>query len=297
MSAGVMRRAVDRSNSHPTPTTAAGRNANLAKKRPPPPPKPTATPTFRPMADALKKLAEDKRREEKAESARAAAAQKATQPVKGRAAPRPPTPAPSATRAGTLTHDERRELDSMERDDEFFFQRLMSGVVPLGDDRRGRVTGAEPAPKRAPRAAASGPDPDDAVRDHLMTLVEGATRFEVTDDGKRLEGRRIDLPPSSLRRLRHGELPIDGRLDLHGKNTDEARAALESFLKERRVRRDRVVLVIHGRGEHSPAGVGVLRGEIAAWLSQGRSSQHVAAFATAAGDDGGEGALYVLLRP
>ncbi len=57
------------------------------------------------------------------------------------------------------------------------------------------------------------------------------------------------------------------------------------------------MLVIHGRGDHSPAGVGVLRGEIAAWLSQGRSSQHVAAFATAIADDGGDGALYVLLRP
>ena len=66
---------------------------------------------------------------------------------------------------------------------------------------------------------------------------------------------------------------------------------------ERRTRRDRVVLVIHGRGDHSPAGIGVLRGEIAAWLSQGRASQHVAAFATAHKEEGGEGALYVLLRP
>jgi DNA-nicking Smr family endonuclease len=40
-----------------------------------------------------------------------------------------------------------------------------------------------------------------------------------------------------------------------------------------------------------------LRGEIAAWLSQGRASHHVAAFATACPDDGGEGALYVLIRP
>jgi DNA-nicking Smr family endonuclease len=40
----------------------------------------------------------------------------------------------------------------------------------------------------------------------------------------------------------------------------------------------------------------VLRGEIAAWLSQGASSRHVAAFATARASDGGEGAVYVLLR-
>jgi DNA-nicking Smr family endonuclease len=43
-------------------------------------------------------------------------------------------------------------------------------------------------------------------------------------------------------------------------------------------------------------GLGVLRGEISAWLSQGASSEHVAAFATARSGDGGSGAVYVLLR-
>ncbi len=47
---------------------------------------------------------------------------------------------------------------------------------------------------------------------------------------------------------------------------------------------DRVVLVVHGKGNHSPRGQAVLRGEIAAWLSQGRSARHVAAFATAPDD-------------
>ena len=48
-----------------------------------------------------------------------------------------------------------------------------------------------------------------------------------------------------------------------------------------RSRGERCVLVIHGKGEHSPQGAGVLRGEIAAWLSQSAASEHVAAFATA----------------
>jgi DNA-nicking Smr family endonuclease len=63
-----------------------------------------------------------------------------------------------------------------------------------------------------------------------------------------------------------------------------------------RARGERCVLVIHGKGQHSAGGIGVLRGEIAAWLSQGACSASVAAFATARGDDGGEGAMYVLLR-
>jgi DNA-nicking Smr family endonuclease len=62
-----------------------------------------------------------------------------------------------------------------------------------------------------------------------------------------------------------------------------------------RTRGERCVLVIHGKGENRP-GAGVLRGEIAAWLSQGRAREHVAAFVTANAEDGGEGALYVALR-
>ncbi len=182
-----------------------------------------------------------------------------------------------------------------EPEDEFFFARMMSGVAPIGDPR-GRVSSA--APKVEPsKPKESANDPDEAVRDHLFDLVEGDKRFEVSDDGRRLEGKRLDLGDAALRRLRRGELPIDAQLDLHGKRAAEAREALEAFLRDRRTRRDRTVLVIQGRGEHSPAGVGVLRGEIAAWLSQGRASDHVAAFVTALARDGGEGALYVLLRP
>jgi DNA-nicking Smr family endonuclease len=274
----------------------------MAKKAPKESKRPAASgPTFRPLEAQLKALAAKAKQEEreKAEAAKKAAAQPAK---KSTTTPTPTRPAdgpkPSTPRPSTLTRDEQRELEMLERshDDEFFFRRLMAGVVPLDEDQRGRIGSAPKLPKRvAPAAPAQ--DPDQEARDHLMNLVEGGARFEVIDDGKRLEGRRLDLVESTFKRLRRGEFPIDARLDLHGRRADEARDVLERFLREKRQRRDRVVLVIHGRGEHSPAGIGVLRGEIAAWLSQGRASQHVAAFATAHDDEGGEGALYVLLRP
>ncbi|MBI2388270.1 MAG: Smr/MutS family protein [Deltaproteobacteria bacterium] len=265
-------------------------------KKKEPAPKEKGPPKFRPFEGQLKELAKKQKEEEqkkKAEEARKAAEAKAQKKK-----PPPPAPTPPIARQSTLTKQERDELAALDRshDDEFFFRRLMSGVQPIGQDQRGRVG---TAPKLPPREAKAAPahDPDAEARDHLMNLVEGGARFEVTDDGQRLEGRRVDLADGTYRRLRRGEFPIDARLDLHGKTAGDARDALERFLKEKRARRDRVVLVIHGRGEHSPAGSGVLRGEIGAWLSQGRASQHVAAFATAHGDDGGEGALYVLLRP
>ena len=76
----------------------------------------------------------------------------------------------------------------------------------------------------------------------------------------------------------------------------EAKTTLTKFLADKRARGERCVLVVHGKGVHSPGGHGVLRGEISAWLSQGRASEYVAAFATATDHDGGEGAIYVLFR-
>ncbi len=200
--------------------------------------------------------------------------------------PAPPPPIPRVPK--------RRE------DDARLLRRAYSGVSPL-DRSKGRRprNPLEPAPgggkAQAPEGAASGND-DAAVHERLRVLVLGQTPFEVTDEGDRVEGRRTDVPLDVLRRLRRGHFPIDARLDLHGMVAQEARARVGAFLRAMRERHERTVLVIHGKGDHSPMGVGVLRGEISAWLSQGASSEHVAAFSTARDSDGGPGAVYVLLR-
>lgn len=189
-----------------------------------------------------------------------------------------PTPTPSPVAAGP-------EPES--------FADLLFGVKPMGREAR---------PNRPAPAASSEPaladDPDAAaVRAHLQALVNGGeARFEIHDDGQRIEGRRLDVDPRIVRRLRRGEFVVDLRCDLHGLTAHEARAKLEDVLPRARQRGERVLLVIHGKGHNSPGGRSVLRGEMAAWLSQGTASASVAAFTTALDDDGGEGALYVLLR-
>jgi DNA-nicking Smr family endonuclease len=193
----------------------------------------------------------------------------------------------------------RRSPDEPE-DQGTLLRRLFAGVAPL-DRTRGRIPKQpierSPAVDRmASRGAQDARVDAEAVHEHLRTLVDGHSRFEVSDDGRRVEGRRLDVSLEAVRRLRRGLLPIDARLDLHGMLAEQARAQLQAFLRTTRARGERCVLVIHGKGEHSPAGAGVLRGEIAAWLSQGATSEYVAAFATAQSSDGGEGAVYVLIR-
>jgi len=181
---------------------------------------------------------------------------------------------------------------------------MMSGVVPL-DQGLGRVAksrtalergAVKDAATRKAEALAVAAVETELVHDRLRELVDGDGRFEVEDDGKRVEGRRDDVRPDVVRKLRRGLVPIDARLDLHGLRATDAQTAVGKFLTDKRARGERCVLVVHGKGEHSPGGHGVLRGEISAWLSQGRASEHVAAFATATDHDGGEGAIYVLLR-
>lgn len=170
---------------------------------------------------------------------------------------------------------------------------FMAGVRSLDEQRPSRVSpsGDKVEARKAPPIG----DVDAEARAALHMLVAEGARFEVVDDGERIEGRRIDVDPREVRRLRRGAYSIDGRLDLHGMNAGEARRQVESFVRKRRGDGDRVVALIVGRGNHSPRGIGVLRGEIAAWLSQGSVAHHVAAFASAPEDEGGPGVVLALL--
>jgi DNA-nicking Smr family endonuclease len=244
-----------------------------SKKRAPPATKASrATEGYRPFT-ALKDL---KLRVEKEEAPRPTAPQ-------GKAIPR------AGSTSSTFASD----------DEALALHRMMSGVTPLASKAR-RIPRSEtalPTSQLGERRAAAerrALSEVESVHTHLRALVEGG-RFEFEDDGRRMEGRRAGVSPDVLRKLRRGLLPIDASIDLHGLRAEEAMDALDRFLRDKRARGERCVLVVHGKGEHSPGRLGILRGEMAAWLSQGVPSAHVAAFSTAEPQDGGEGAVYVLL--
>ncbi len=204
-----------------------------------------------------------------------------------------------AARPQSSSEDARSLRPQSNSEDALSFHLLMSGVTPLSEKAArvpvavaARVTRTNPSAEQLQEAARA--EAAEAL-EHLHRLVDDAARFEVSDDGHHVEGRRIDIPTAFLRSLRRGVVPVDGRLDLHGLSAAQAKDKLHEFLRTMRTRGEKCVLVIHGKGERVPGG-GVMRGEIAAWLSQGRSREHVAAFASAVQSDGGEGAVYVALR-
>lgn len=111
--------------------------------------------------------------------------------------------------------------------------------------------------------------------------------------------RRLQL------RLKRGQLPIEGRIDLHGLGRDRAHAALNGFLSRSEAMGHRCVLVITGKGrrnwektEWDPDAreVGVIRNALPGWLRGYPNDGRVLAFSRAQPRDGGGGAWYVLLR-
>lgn len=104
---------------------------------------------------------------------------------------------------------------------------------------------------------------------------------------------RPGVQKKMLRKLRRGQLRIEDELDLHGMRVNEAGDALARFLAECTRRRLRSVRVIHGKGLGSGIGRSVLKENVARWLSL---RDEVMAYSSAQPNDGGTGAVYVLLR-
>jgi DNA-nicking Smr family endonuclease len=107
------------------------------------------------------------------------------------------------------------------------------------------------------------------------------------------QGPAAGLDRRTARRLKRGQLFIDGRIDLHGHTLDQAQAALTDFILRSRGQGKRCLLVITGKGT---GGTSVIRAALPGWLGGGAPAPAVLAFCRAQPKDGGGGAFYVLLR-
>lgn len=144
---------------------------------------------------------------------------------------------------------------------------------------------------------------------------EGATaaayaKAEAKQKAPLLHGRHAEKPaPQMDKRLRQrferGELPIEGRIDLHGLTLANAERALSKFLRDGIAQQKRCLLVITGKGSarSSEDAIGILqkgRGVLRAWLpdylKRGPWRDQILGLAPARPDMGGSGAFYVLLR-
>jgi DNA-nicking Smr family endonuclease len=85
-------------------------------------------------------------------------------------------------------------------------------------------------------------------------------------------------------------------LDLHGHNQREAHDAVVSFVRKGHKKGLSALCIVHGKGQHSEGGLGVLRDVVVRALTETGASQLVMAFVTAPEVLGGSGAMLVELK-
>ncbi|MDI1259247.1 Smr/MutS family protein [Aquabacterium sp.] len=153
----------------------------------------------------------------------------------------------------------------------------------------GRAVGSS-ATRPAPIPKLRQQDEASVLRESLSDEFDVESLLE-TDDS--LSFRRPEVGQDVTRKLRRGVWAVQGHLDLHGLRTDEARERVGAFLREAQTKGWRCVRVVHGKGLGSPGKLPVLKDKVRRWLVQ---SDRVLAFVQARGDDGGAGALVVLLN-
>ena len=106
-------------------------------------------------------------------------------------------------------------------------------------------------------------------------------------------GHMPGLDRRTAERVTRGALGIDARLDLHGLTRDQAQSRLMHFIARAYEMGNRAILVITGKGQ---AGSGVLKSEVPRWLNLPHVRAKVLGFSYAQPKDGGDGALYVLIK-
>jgi DNA-nicking Smr family endonuclease len=165
------------------------------------------------------------------------------------------------------------------------FRKALAGVEPLAEPRR-----------KPPLRTAPAPVPRQTRRDERAALAESLagpmSLDDALDSGEELVFLRPGLGRDALRKLRRGHWVIQGELDLHGMNRDQAAAAVSEFLQRCLRRGVRCVRIVHGKGLGSRNREPVLKGLLRKWLLR----EEVLAYCQAPAAEGGSGAVLVLLR-
>lgn len=111
-------------------------------------------------------------------------------------------------------------------------------------------------------------------------------------------GQQAGLDAATLAKFQAGKLHIAARLDLHGMTLDMAHHALSRFIKDSYHNGRRCVIVVTGKGsaQKGPDGKGLIQSNAPRWLKAEPLRPLILSLCPAKPKDGGDGALYVLLK-
>jgi DNA-nicking Smr family endonuclease len=181
----------------------------------------------------------------------------------------------------------RQEAERRAHAEKDLFVRAAGAVKPIRDHRRVHLAPDQPPPIAVQQQL----DEQRVLQEAISDEFDATTLLDIDDA---LSFRRPGIGTDVTRKLRKGGWSIQGEIDLHGLRREEAREVLADFVRDAHRRGWRCVRVVHGKGLGSPGKMPVLKGKVQSWLIQ---KNEVLAFVQARGDEGGAGALVVLLKP
>lgn len=170
-------------------------------------------------------------------------------------------------------------------DEQNLFKEAVKGARPI---KTNRVVHPTQKPK---------PVPKQFIQDEHQALVDSLSDHFIPayelESGEELLYLRDGQSPIILSKLRRGKWVIQAHIDLHGLVSDEARAYVSEFISDCKKRGIRCVRIVHGKGLGSRNKEPVLKQKVRGWLMQ---KDEVIAYAQAKQQDGGSGAVVVLLK-
>lgn len=176
----------------------------------------------------------------------------------------------------------------MQDDDFALFRANLQGVKPIQYDRADTGKPRADVQQRAyQRKQASIQNP--------QLRVDGLSDLFVIDVGAEdaLLWAADGVQESQIRKLKAGQIPFEGNLDLHGLSIEKARDLLWSFLAEAGRYEIRCTRVTHGKAARLDGKRPMIKSHVNTWL---RQHPQVLGFASCQPKHGGTGAVYVLLK-
>lgn len=177
----------------------------------------------------------------------------------------------------------------MQDDDFSLFRSEVRGVKPIKHDR------AETGKPKADRKQLAGLREAATVSSGQALVIDGLSDQFVIDVGAEdaLEWRRDGVQETQLRKLKLGQIPFEGSLDLHGMSVEKARETLWAFIAEATRLEVRCARVTHGKAARLDGKRPMIKSHVNTWL---RQHPQVLGFTSCQPRHGGTGAVYVMLK-
>lgn len=185
-----------------------------------------------------------------------------------------------------VTQQVKRFGSELIDDDKVLFMQAMNGVRPLKHEKS--VNHTQKTNPKDPttlfrRANAQGGDEKTQTNLSDMQALLNPVASEAF-----LSHKHPTLQNKVFEQLKQGKLRWYDALDLHGSSIDEARDAVQTIIANALKHGETVVKIVHGKGTDA-----ILKTCVNGWL---RQIPEVMAFVSAPANDGGNGAVLVLIK-